>query len=93
MGMYDPLYNFLKGLNVSQVKMSFVDVEQVIGTSLPKTARGRNQWWANEVNPKSRHVQCHAWRDAGFDAEVDLTAQKVVFRKTAKPKGPQRPTI
>jgi hypothetical protein len=83
MTTYDLLYDYLRKQAASSVEMTFTDVERVIGQSLPKTARARSQWWVNETNPKSRHVQCHAWRDAGYDAEVDLVAQTVIFRKRA----------
>src|SRR5579875_1352586 len=51
----------------AEIELAFEEVERIIGTSLPDSA-ARPQWWANETNPDSSHVQCRAWRTAGYDA-------------------------
>jgi hypothetical protein len=62
-------------------QLTFAEIEQILRAPLPATARQRNQWWANETTPESRHVQCHALRDAGYKAVPDLSRQTVIFKK------------
>lgn len=80
MAKYDPLRRFLRRSSKSELELSFADVERVIGGLLPKSAE-RPQWWANEANPSSRHVQVRAWLDAGYEAFLVPEAEKVVFRR------------
>ena len=80
MAKYDPLKRFLKRSSRSEIELSFADVERVIGAMLPKSAE-RPQWWANEADPSSRHVQVSAWREAGYDAFLIAGAEKVIFRR------------
>lgn len=83
MAKYDPLRRFLKRSARSEVKMTFADVERVIGGMLPKSAQ-RPQWWANETDPLSRHVQSKAWLEAGFEAFLLPGADQVIFRRQAR---------
>jgi hypothetical protein len=60
--------------------LTFQQIEALMGSALPLTARLRNQRWANEADRDSRHVQCRAWRNAGLrTANVDLRNQTVDF--------------
>lgn len=80
MAKYDPLKRFLKRSSRPEVEMSFADVERVIGGMLPKSAE-RPQWWANEADPASRHVQAKAWLEASYEAFLVAGAEKVIFRR------------
>ena len=80
MAKYDPLRRFLRRSRLSEVDMSFADIERVIGDMLPKSAE-RPQWWANEADPSGRHVQAGSWREAGYDAFLIAGAEKVIFRR------------
>jgi len=80
MSKYQPLYNFLAKTKRIPMTMSFQQIELLLGFSLPVTARKRNQWWANEINQNTTHVQCRAWRNAGFVVRnLDLAAQSLDF--------------
>lgn len=79
MPKYTPLYDYLRRKPGPEITMSFVQIERVIGTLLPKSA-SRAQWWANERSGDSRHVQCGAWLDAGYDAHL-LSDEQVIFRR------------
>jgi hypothetical protein len=81
MTKYDPLHTTLKKRTEPEIKLTFAEIERILQAPLPATARQRNQWWANETPPQSRHVQCHAWRDAGYKAVPDLSRQTVIFKK------------
>lgn len=80
MAKYDPLGRYLSRRGGTQLDMSFADIERVIGGMLPNSA-ARPQWWANEVDPESRHVQSRAWRNAGYDAFLIPGAERVRFRR------------
>lgn len=81
MGKYDPLYNYLRRKPASAIELSFSDVERVIGAMLPNSA-ARPQWWANETDPHSSHVQTRAWRDAGFKAFLVAGKDRVRFERS-----------
>jgi hypothetical protein len=84
MGKYDPLEGHLRRQKADTYEMSFRDVERVLGGLLPKSAQ-RPEWWANEQNPETRHVQCRAWLQAGFRAVVRPQAERVRFERMARP--------
>jgi len=74
---YEPLRAFLAARDENAVRMSFAQVEHVLGCALPKSARRTSLWWTN--NPKV-HVQAAAWVRAGRRARrVDLTNERVMF--------------
>lgn len=79
MGKYDPLHKYLRRRAGSEVRLSFRDIERIIGALLPNSA-ARAQWWANEQQPETRHVQSIAWRDAGYEAQL-VEEEEVVFRR------------
>lgn len=79
MAKYDPLGAYLTRRGSPEIELAFEEVERIIGTRLPETA-SRPQWWANESDPDTRHVQCKAWRDAGYDAFL-LPHGRVLFRQ------------
>lgn len=60
--------------------MSFTDIERQIGALLPKSAQ-RAQWWANEASDATAHVQCRAWREAGYDAFPAVDRETVRFQR------------
>jgi hypothetical protein len=77
---YDPLYHHLRRKGLSELEMSFADIEHVIKALLPKSAK-RPQWWANEASEETTHVQCRAWRAAGYDAYLIERQERVRFRR------------
>jgi hypothetical protein len=73
-GRYGPLRDYLAGQSGSQVRMTFAEVEDLVGP-LPSSARLHRAWWAN-----GSLVQAQAWRDAGWHVEsVDQAAEQVTF--------------
>jgi hypothetical protein len=79
MARYDPLETYLTRRGEEEIELGFEEVERIIGTVLPASA-SRPQWWANEADPASRHVQQRAWRDAGYEAFL-LPRGRVLFRR------------
>jgi hypothetical protein len=87
MGKYDPLREWLERQVNNRVEVTFDDIEDEdkIGVQLPQFAKEYREWWANETNPKTRHLQCHAWTEVGWKVEtMDLARETVVFIRTAK---------
>lgn len=79
MSKYSPLTDHLKGQKPNLLTMTFAEVEHVLGGKLPRSAQTHRAWWSN--NPDN-NVMTRAWLDAGFQSEqVDLTGQKLVFRR------------
>jgi len=79
---YDRLRNYLMALGSPAVLMTFAEVEAVLRTSLPYSARFYREWWSNEPSDASMHVQCRAWQNAGYSAIADIDAKSVTFRRS-----------
>jgi hypothetical protein len=79
MGKYEPLTEFLRNQRAGEVRMSFEQIERVIGDKLPPVAQRHRAWWSNSP---SNNVMTKAWLEAGFRSEqVDMSARKLVFRR------------
>ncbi len=80
---YDPLERKLAAVpsGTSVVRLSFSEIEQALGDSLPPSATTYREWWANQTNFEGR-PQARAWTLAGFEvAEVDQTVRWVTFQR------------
>ena len=80
MAKYDPLETYLTRRAGAAIELSFADIERIIGSMLPNSA-ARSQWWANEADPASRHVQSRAWQNAGYDAFLLPKCERVRFAR------------
>jgi len=80
MNKYDPLREFLRRQDCSELDLSFEDVEEIIGRVLPPSADSAG-WWANVHGASMPHVQRRAWHDAGYEAFPRVDRERVVFRK------------
>jgi len=45
---YAPLRAYLYKRSEPSIRMSFVEIERIIGVPLPRSARQYVEWWANE---------------------------------------------
>jgi hypothetical protein len=89
MGKYEPLAQFLRKQRTDEVRLSFADIERIVGAKLPSSARKQRAWWSN--NPDNS-VMTQAWLAAGFRSEqVDMEARKLVFRRASKSSGQRTP--
>jgi hypothetical protein len=83
MPKYEPLADLLTSDGRERIDLTFADIEAVLHDALPKTARRRREWWANN---RTRHVQAQAWLDADYEVgSVDLARERVTFRRVRKP--------
>ncbi len=84
MSKYAPLGAFLASTGRDEVRMSFRDIEDLIGFSLPPSAHKHRAWWSNNA---SNNVMAHAWKDAGYrSARVDMAGETLVFERCASPR-------
>ncbi len=86
MPKYDPLSDYLRRQTAPEIRMSFEQIERVIGSKLPPKAQLHRAWWSNSP---SNSVMTKAWLEAGYRSErVDIAARKLVFKKVrAAPRG------
>lgn len=76
---YYPLQEYLRQSGADEIAMTFAEVEEILGASLPPTARVQRAWWSNR---SSGAVQANAWMLAGYHAEeVDIGDERVTFRR------------
>ena len=81
-GKYRMLYTHLRGLQSSEWKTSFREIEAVVGFELPQSARLHRPWWGNQRDG-SGHSHALAWSVAGWEtAHVDMESETLLFRRT-----------
>lgn len=79
---YNGLSNYLAERRNSRWDASFADIEAVLGSALPDSARRHQAWWANQMRGQSLSWQSVGWRST----ELDLANQRVVFIREAEPR-------
>jgi ElaB/YqjD/DUF883 family membrane-anchored ribosome-binding protein len=76
---YEPLGDFLGRLEAQHWRPTFHELERLLGTELPASARKRETWWGND-GASGAHAK--TWTEAGWKVEkVDLPKQVVSFIK------------
>ena len=74
---YFPLYTYLQRRWGTTVELSFDKIEQLLGESLPPSARSSRAFWSNR---NRGGFQAAAWMESGFHVlEVDLKNERVIF--------------
>lgn len=87
MNKYIPLTDFLRGRATNEIPMTFREIERIVGSTLPNSARRHRAWWSNNT---SNSVMTRAWLDAGFESsQVDMAGEKLTFRRARGRPGPQ----
>ncbi|MBI4367231.1 MAG: hypothetical protein HY543_10465 [Deltaproteobacteria bacterium] len=83
MSKYEPLPQFLGSVGGAAHRMTFSEIERILGFKLPKSAYEHEAWWSNNA---TGHSHARAWLKFGWRTEaVDLTARKVTFQRSAPP--------
>jgi hypothetical protein len=76
-GKYGPLRDHLAGCAGSRVRLSFAEVEELVGR-LPDSAHQHRAWWGNNGS----NVEAQARRDAGWHVEsVNQAGGEVIFAR------------
>ena len=92
MSIYDPLRRELESTRERTIRLTFSEIEDILGRPLPVSAYKFSAWWGNESSRKARHTQAMAWLHAGFAARVSLKQRAVEFQRPSGPGGdPVRP--
>lgn len=80
---YNPLRQYLQDQEATAVRMTFRQIEDVLGCALPRSARQYAHWWANDTT--GNHSQAQAWLAAGRKVvKLDLIEQRVMFVDTGR---------
>jgi len=78
---HKPLPDYLSQSVPDHVRLTFHQVEQILGFSLPDSARKYSAWWANSRTEDS-HTWAHLWLDAGWEKNsLNLAEKWVTFRR------------
>jgi hypothetical protein len=83
MSKYDPLWAFLESTAscVSETTLSYGQVQVILGSSLPPSARKHRAWWANPGSTHD-HPYAQAWLAAGWEVDtVDQRAERFRLRR------------
>ena len=85
MSKYEPLRQFLDSVGGREHRMSFNEIERILGFKLPKSAYEHEAWWSNNA---TGHSHARAWLKFGWrTGAVDLKGRKVTFELT-RPEAP-----
>ena len=88
MSKYEPLTDYLRTHRGDACSLNFLDIERIIGCSLPASAREHRSWWGNDRT----HTQARAWMQAGFGADpASQRIEPVVFRRVRSHPAPPMP--
>ena len=83
MSKYEPLPQFLASARGTTHRLSFREIERILGFKLPKSAYQHEAWWSNNA---TGHSHAQAWLKVGWRTEaVDLVERKVTFQRSAAP--------
>ncbi len=85
MSKYRQLTDHLHSMHAlprSEYRMTFAEIEKVLGGPLPPSAYRHRPWWSN--SPTSLMAQ--SWLQAGWTtAQVDMEGRKLVFKRIYDP--------
>jgi hypothetical protein len=85
---YDALRDYLKRQKLAELVLSFEQIEEIIGSALPRAAQ-RASWWETLRSPQEKMPQREACLEAGFVATRLPDGKSVRFRKI--PRDSRRP--
>ena len=70
------------------VSLNFGELEEILGRPLPLRARISTAWWTNTSRPgQSVPYPWYGWLSVGWEAEPDLLAGAVTFRRRGEDSG------
>ena len=81
MNDYEALRDYLKQQELSELVLSFDQIEEIIGAALPRAAQ-RASWWDSLRSPQEKMPQREACLAAGYVATRMPDGQSVRFRRT-----------
>jgi len=82
-GKYLSLYTYLENRFANSVVLTFAEIEDLLGFTLPDLARLREEWWTNPDPGTPRPRFSDSWILANRTARPNLQALTVVFDRVA----------
>jgi len=78
-GKYLLLYKYLENRYANTVVLTFAEIEDLLGFTLPDHARVHHEWWTNPEISLAGPNYSDSWILASRTATPNLSAQTVVF--------------
>jgi len=75
-GKYLPLKKYLATLNDNIIKLTFEEIENILGEKLPNSAYTHSAWWSDGGHDHSR-----AWTEVGLSKDEVYLGNWVKFRR------------
>jgi hypothetical protein len=82
-GTYLSLHKYLADRYANTVVLTFAEIEDLLGFTLPDLARLREDWWTNPDPVSPRPTYSDAWTLASRTARPNLLALTVVFDRVS----------
>ena len=82
-GKYLSLYKYLENRYANTVVLTFAEIEDLLGFTLPDMARLRQEWWTNAGSNPVQPSYADSWILANRTAKPNLLAQTVVFERVS----------
>ena len=76
-----PLQKYLTERFSDAVVLTFGEIEDLLGATLPDAARLRATWWTEALEDGVQSPQSHAWKDARRNALPNLVSGRVRFER------------
>ena len=81
MGKYAPLVNHLSQATTNSVRLTFAEIERILGEGLPPSAYKHHAFWSNA--DRGTNGWSNLWKRAGWvRADYDLSGKWVRFERT-----------
>ena len=77
---YRNLQNWLENNSSERITLTFIEIDEILGFDLPKSAKTYTEWWAND----SSHSQA-VWLDAGYktiNPSGAVSIQQITFERS-----------
>ena len=81
LGKYLVLHNYLDTRYASKIVLTFAEIEDLLGFTLPAQARLQQEWWTTPGIDTAGHNHSDCWTLARRTATPNLMAQIVLFER------------
>jgi len=82
-GEYRLLYKYLEDRYAHTVVLTFAEIEDILGFTLPDAARLHQEWWTSPDPTAGRVRYSNSWILASRTAKPNLVAETVVFERAS----------
>lgn len=80
---YLSLHKYLADRYANTVVLTFSEIEDLLGFTLPDLARLQQEWWANADADSRPSAQARSWTHARRTAKPNLLARTVTFERAS----------